>query len=455
MDKDVEQAKRDVEGWYLGKTSARYESGGRGPGVISTGVGDHGGVSYGAYQLSSKQGTLREYLGQSRYGPEFKGLQPATPAFDAKWRELAKTDPGFAQDQHDFIGKTHYEQQVSRLEAIGVDLSGRGRAVQDLVWSTSVQFRNLTPGIFQKGLMEKFGPDYELSRLSDRDIVEAVQGFKINHNNTLFKSSPTWHSGLLRRAHAEKSSLLGLIEQESLLAAHGVAMERSQAPSKSTPQDEEYLAIERAFSPILKYGSRGEDVRMLQQRLHELGYSGLGGKPLAADGDFADNTRHAVRSFQQVHGLSVDGVVGSDTKRALANAEKRPLLSERPHEDSFLFHQVKSSMRLLSEGEFSSDVELDRAAGSLVSTAKLQGLSHIDHVTLNTRGDRLIGIQGNLQDPDRHVVSIDKAQAISQSLQHSTAQLAEQRVVRDEAERMRVQMEQMEHRNGLVMGVRP
>ncbi|HFO7914780.1 TPA: hypothetical protein ACHK1J_005692, partial [Escherichia coli] len=36
--------------WPLGKTSERYESGGRGPGVISSGKGDHGGVSYGMYQ---------------------------------------------------------------------------------------------------------------------------------------------------------------------------------------------------------------------------------------------------------------------------------------------------------------------------------------------------------------------------------------------------------------------
>ncbi|HFP9633493.1 TPA: hypothetical protein ACHOQV_005292, partial [Escherichia coli] len=44
--------------WPLGKTSERYESGGRGPGVISSGKGDHGGVSYGMYQLSSKMGTV-------------------------------------------------------------------------------------------------------------------------------------------------------------------------------------------------------------------------------------------------------------------------------------------------------------------------------------------------------------------------------------------------------------
>src|SRR5687767_1697691 len=114
MSDDVEKARRAIDGWHLGQTSSRYESSGKGAGVISTGKGDHGGVSYGAYQLSTKMGTLQEYLDQSRYGAQFSGLTPATPEFNAKWRELAKTDPGFAKDQHDFIGKSHYNEQEDR-----------------------------------------------------------------------------------------------------------------------------------------------------------------------------------------------------------------------------------------------------------------------------------------------------------------------------------------------------
>src|SRR5687767_14964365 len=51
---------------------------------------DRGGVSYGTYQLSSNAGTLREYLNQSRYGSEFQGLTPATPAFNTRWRDVAR-----------------------------------------------------------------------------------------------------------------------------------------------------------------------------------------------------------------------------------------------------------------------------------------------------------------------------------------------------------------------------
>ena len=88
---------------------------------------------------------------------QFDGLTPLTPKFDAQWRELARTDPGFGHDQHDFVGRSHYGAQVAALEASGLDLSDRGMAVQDAVWSTAVQFRNLTPGVFNKGLTAKFG----------------------------------------------------------------------------------------------------------------------------------------------------------------------------------------------------------------------------------------------------------------------------------------------------------
>ncbi|MFC6838728.1 hypothetical protein ACFQGW_01230 [Xanthomonas theicola] len=67
---------------------------------------------------------------------------------------MANDDSAFSQDQHDFIRRTHYDPQVSRLAAAGLDLSDRGPSVQDALWSTSVQFRDLIPGIFQRGLSE-------------------------------------------------------------------------------------------------------------------------------------------------------------------------------------------------------------------------------------------------------------------------------------------------------------
>lgn len=63
---------------------------------------------------------------------------------------------------------------------------------------------------------------------------------------------------------------------------------------------------------VLQRGSRGADVRALQERLNEQGF------PVGAvDGIFGPNTQAAVRAFQEAVGLTSDGLVGRATKAAL------------------------------------------------------------------------------------------------------------------------------------------
>ncbi len=63
---------------------------------------------------------------------------------------------------------------------------------------------------------------------------------------------------------------------------------------------------------LSKYGSRGDEVRQIQTRLKELGYN-----PGTIDGIYGKNTQNAVKSFQRDKGLSVDGIAGSQTLKAL------------------------------------------------------------------------------------------------------------------------------------------
>ena len=58
---------------------------------------------------------------------------------------------------------------------------------------------------------------------------------------------------------------------------------------------------------LIRLKSKGSNVKMVQKRLIELGYScGRYG----ADGIFGKDTKKAVMSFQRTHGLGVDGIVG-------------------------------------------------------------------------------------------------------------------------------------------------
>ena len=62
----------------------------------------------------------------------------------------------------------------------------------------------------------------------------------------------------------------------------------------------------------LRRGSRGSEVTKLQAALNALGYD-CG----ATDGIFGAKTEMAVRAFQQAKGLTVDGIAGRFTQRAL------------------------------------------------------------------------------------------------------------------------------------------
>lgn len=126
----------------LGSLSERYESGGRGPGTVSSGAGDPGGVSYGLYQLSSKAGTARAFVANE--GRHWAALLPGAPGsaqFSAGWKDVAGRDPeAFAEAQHAFIKRTHYQPAVEAVKMrAGVDLDARGVAVRNAVWSVAVQ----------------------------------------------------------------------------------------------------------------------------------------------------------------------------------------------------------------------------------------------------------------------------------------------------------------------------
>ena len=64
--------------------------------------------------------------------------------------------------------------------------------------------------------------------------------------------------------------------------------------------------------PTIKFGSRGDTVKLLQERLKELGYDC--GK---SDGIFGQKTKQAVLQFQNNKNLKADGIVGSNTWSAL------------------------------------------------------------------------------------------------------------------------------------------
>ena len=62
---------------------------------------------------------------------------------------------------------------------------------------------------------------------------------------------------------------------------------------------------------VLKNGSRGDDVKQMQQTLAKLGFT------VEADGIFGEKTHHAVITMQTIFGYDVDGMAGPATLKLL------------------------------------------------------------------------------------------------------------------------------------------
>ena len=65
----------------------------------------------------------------------------------------------------------------------------------------------------------------------------------------------------------------------------------------------------------VQQGSNGDAVRAVQSQMHSRG----GGAAIAVDGVFGSMTNDAVRAFQALTGLTVDGIVGPQTWNYLVN----------------------------------------------------------------------------------------------------------------------------------------
>lgn len=203
----------------LGSLSEKYESGGRGPGTVSTGEGDPGGVSYGTYQLASKIGRADQFV-KKYYPKEFEGLKGGSEEFTKKWKELAKSDPdGLKKNEHEFIKETHYDPQAAKLKKdVGLDVTKRSAAFRDVVWSVAVHHGPNTDVIVVavKGLLTD---KKKLEDLTHEALIKAVyaeRGRKTDDGTLArFKGvSEKWIPALTKRFESEEKDALEMLKKK-------------------------------------------------------------------------------------------------------------------------------------------------------------------------------------------------------------------------------------------------
>ncbi|MDL5366068.1 peptidoglycan-binding domain-containing protein [Xanthomonas sp. NCPPB 2654] len=204
---------------------------------------------------------------------------------------------------------------------------------------------------------------------------------------------------------------------------------------------------------VLRKEEHGPEVKALQERLNQLGYTDADGKALGTDGKFGDRTKHAVEAFQRDHHLDVDGIAGKDTLTALreaqvqrpgaaaaepADAARPPLLSDKTHPQNPMYQQSVAALEKLGpSGGFKDRAELERAAGALTHDASISGMTRIDHVVASNNGNGLIAVEGKLDDPAHRRAFVDRDQATQQTLEQSTQKLRQDLPVAVEPEPVR------------------
>ena len=204
----------------LGALSAKYETGGRGPGTVSTGAGDPGGVSYGSYQMASKMGVPARFVTQAGFPwlQDFANLTAGTAQFTTVWKRIAanQTD-AFQKAQHSYIKKTHYDLLASKIvNDDSLDVNTRSRALQDVVWSTAVQHGGATPIVHRACASlscKQTDSDY------DEKLIRAIyaeRGRKKPDGNLAYfsKSSPSVQTGVANRFKNELQDALAMLAKE-------------------------------------------------------------------------------------------------------------------------------------------------------------------------------------------------------------------------------------------------
>lgn len=191
----------------LGSVAEKYESGGRGVGTVSTGAGDHGGVSYGTHQLSSKTGTMAAFLkspdGQ-KFAGEFAGLSAGSAAFNSKYKDVAnRRGDEFKKSQQDYITRTHYMPAKQIAEGYGFDTKNRG--IQEAIYSHSTQYGANHKSRFKR--VAESGVDMK----DNEAVLKAFYADKAAYVNKDFSSSSaSVKASVAKRIKAEQADVLAI-----------------------------------------------------------------------------------------------------------------------------------------------------------------------------------------------------------------------------------------------------
>ncbi|MBW9172251.1 vgrg protein [Clostridium estertheticum] len=197
----------------LGLTSAKYESN-LNPAAISNTLGDYGGKSYGAWQFSSKTGSLDSFISSLKIKDKeiYSRLTEAKAKdgnefgknFDQTWTSIALCNKDkFLKLQQNSIKGNYYDVAAAELkQKYGFDISKKSGALKESLLSTVVQHGVTgTLSVFSKLNLKN----------SDKNIINDLYNERQKVDVYFRDSSQAVKQSVYNRFTREKQDMLNML----------------------------------------------------------------------------------------------------------------------------------------------------------------------------------------------------------------------------------------------------
>lgn len=227
----LEQAlTRNTGSQGLGSLAAMFESGSKGAAAI--GYDRTGGTSYGTFQISSRAGTMKRFLGYlAEHEPAWaERLSQAGAAntgstrgrMPAEWAKIAAESPErFERLQAEFIKKDHYQPAREKIrEMTGVDIESAKPALREALFSTAVQHGASGAARIFNEAIDKFLKKPE----AGQGIVAGAKSFEqalvsevySKRQNQFGGSTEAVRASVRGRLKQEKDMVLAMLEKKGM-----------------------------------------------------------------------------------------------------------------------------------------------------------------------------------------------------------------------------------------------
>lgn len=124
---------------------------------------------------------------------------------------------------------------------------------------------------------------------------------------------------------------------------------------------------------LVKIGSRGDDVRWVQDLLKQNGYT------VAVDGIFGNITKNAVIHFQKYNNLATDGIVGSQTRNALKKSVSYSSSSNSSNSSNTMYTNTSVNFRSGPGTKYASKKVLQKNSQVYVYQIRNDGWAYVKY----------------------------------------------------------------------------